>query len=102
MPARLTRPNVGFSPTIPHTEAGQRIDPPVSVPGASATTPAATAAPDPPLDPPGMREGSCGLRQVPNHGLSLVVPQASSWVFSLAMHTPPAPFSIDTTSASRV
>ena len=90
IPARLTRPKVGFSPTMPHTDAGQRIEPPVSVPGASATIPAATAAPEPPLEPPGTRVGSCGLRQVPNQGLSQVVPQASSCVFSLAMQTAPA------------
>ena len=101
IPARLTRPKVGFSPTIPHTDDGQRIEPPVSVPGASATMPAATAAPEPPLDPPGMRVGSCGLRQEPNQGLSQVTPHASSWVFSLAMQTAPAAVDRATTSASR-
>ena len=101
MPARLTRPKVGLNPTIPHTEAGQRIDPPVSVPGASATVPAATAAPEPPLEPPGMRLGSCGFRQVPKCGLSLVVPHASSWVASFAIETAPAAASRATTSASR-
>jgi hypothetical protein len=65
IPARLTRPNVGFSPTIPQHEAGQRIDPPVSVPGAAATSPAARAAPEPPLDPPGTRVGSCGFLHEP-------------------------------------
>ena len=86
---------------MPHTEAGQRIEPPVSVPGASATIPAATAAPDPPLEPPGTRCGSCGFRQVPKCGLSLVVPHASSWVASLPMQIAPAPASLATTSASR-
>ncbi len=60
-PARLTRPNVGLIPTIPQQEAGQRIEPPVSVPGARATMPTASAAADPPLDPPGTREWSWGL-----------------------------------------
>ncbi len=69
MPARLTRPNVGFRPTIPQHEAGQRIEPPVSVPGASGRMPAASAAAEPPLEPPGTRLVSCGLRQVPNHGI---------------------------------
>src|SRR5262249_33292692 len=53
-PARLTRPKVGRRPTIPHCSAGERIDPPVSVPIAKATKPAAVAAPEPaddPLDP---------------------------------------------------
>jgi len=31
------------------------MDPPVSVPSAAGTSPAATAAADPPLDPPGIR-----------------------------------------------
>ena len=39
-----------------------RIDPPVSLPRAAGTIPAATAAPEPPLEPPGMRCSSCGLR----------------------------------------
>ena len=38
-----------------------RIEPPVSLPMAMGTIPAATAAPEPPLDPPGIRPGSQGL-----------------------------------------
>src|SRR3954454_13048683 len=45
------RPRVGFSPTSPQNEAGLRIDPPPSPPVAIGTTPAATAAADPPLEP---------------------------------------------------
>jgi hypothetical protein len=55
IPARLTRPNVGLRPTMPQHDAGQRIEPPVSVPGAAATIPAASAAAEPPLEPPGTR-----------------------------------------------
>ena len=44
---RLTSPTVGFSPTIPLIDAGQVIDPSVSVPMAKRTSPAATAAPLP-------------------------------------------------------
>jgi hypothetical protein len=40
-----------------------------SVPIAAAARWAATAAPDPPDDPPGMREGSLGLRVVPVWGV---------------------------------
>ena len=40
---RLTRPTVGFSPTMPLSEAGQVIDPSVSVPMAASVSPAATA-----------------------------------------------------------
>ncbi len=51
-PARLTSPNVGMRPTMPHSEAGPRIEPPVSEPSATGTMPAATAAPDPDDEPP--------------------------------------------------
>src|SRR5260370_7391217 len=61
MPARLTRPKVGFSPTVPHKAAGMRIDPPVSEPIATGTIRAATTAPDPPLEPPGTRLRSQGF-----------------------------------------
>ena len=45
-------PTVGLNPTTPQLAAGLRMDPPVSVPMASGRNPAATAAPDPVLDPP--------------------------------------------------
>ena len=46
------RPRVGFSPTRPQHEAGMRIDPPPSLACAAGTMPDATAAADPPEDPP--------------------------------------------------
>src|SRR2546428_255734 len=49
-------------PTPPPREAGRRTPPPVSPPNATDATPAATAAPLPPLDPPGVipsRHGFC-------------------------------------------
>ena len=64
-PARETRPNVGLSPNTPHSAAGTRIEPLVSVPSESGTRPAATAAAEPPEEPPAMRDGSCGLRVGP-------------------------------------
>ncbi len=48
-------------PVIPHRAAGWRIDPPVSVPVAAGTRRAATAAADPPEDPPGTRAVSQGF-----------------------------------------
>jgi hypothetical protein len=42
-----------------------RIEPPPSVAVATATSPAATAAADPPLDPPGERSSAHGLRVAP-------------------------------------
>jgi len=62
---RLTSPTVGFNPTMPLIEAGQVIEPSVSVPMAAATMPAATAAPDPDEDPQALRSSACGLRVWP-------------------------------------
>lgn len=47
-----TRPRVGLSVTSPQIAAGIRSEPPPSLPWASGTRPAATAAADPLLDPP--------------------------------------------------
>src|SRR5436190_464629 len=46
------RCRVVFSPTRPHSLAGIRIDPPPSFACATGTIPEATAAADPPLEPP--------------------------------------------------
>ena len=48
----LTRPRVGLSPTSPHSLAGMRMEPPPSLACATGTRPAATAAADPPDEPP--------------------------------------------------
>src|SRR5262245_42650820 len=58
-------PRDGFSPTRPQQEAGMRTEPPPSVPCAAGASPAATAAAAPPLEPPGVRSRSHGLRQAP-------------------------------------
>jgi hypothetical protein len=52
-------------PTTPQHAAGWRIEPPVSLPSAAGTMPAATAAADPPDEPPAMRAASHGLRVGP-------------------------------------
>src|SRR5439155_24916079 len=57
-----TRTSVGFRPPTPESAAGCRIDPPVSLPSAPNAASAAPAAAEPPLDPPGTREKSHGLR----------------------------------------
>src|SRR2546427_6611476 len=56
------RPREGFKPTSPHSLAGIRIDPPPSLACAAGTSPAATAAAEPPLEPPVERLVSHGLR----------------------------------------
>jgi hypothetical protein len=68
-----TRPRVGFSPKRPLQAAGMRIEPAASVACANGTTPAATAAPAPPLDPPALRSGSHGLRVAPYSTGSVVL-----------------------------
>jgi hypothetical protein len=55
-----------------------RIDPPPSVATPAPTMPAATAAPDPPLEPPGVREVSHGLREMPHASDSVAGQIASS------------------------
>lgn len=60
-----TRPRVGFIPTSPQHAAGILIDPPPSDPVAAGTMPAATAAADPPEDPPVVRAGFQGFRVTP-------------------------------------
>src|SRR5256885_13795517 len=54
IPERLTRPTVGLIPTIPLVEAGHVTDPSVSVPTATVQRFAATATPEPELEPHGL------------------------------------------------
>src|SRR4030088_1062997 len=76
------------------------MDPPVSEPSATGTRPAATAAAEPPLDPPGTRVRSWGLRVGPNAEFSVDDPMANSSRFVLPMTTAPAARSRVTTVAS--
>src|SRR5690606_19205373 len=56
-----TSPRPGLRPNRPHQEAGIRIEPPPSLAAATGTIPAATAAAEPPEEPPGERLRSHGL-----------------------------------------
>src|SRR5665811_8174 len=96
----LTRPRWGFKPNSPQHAAGILIEPPPSPPRAAGTKPAATAAADPPLDPPvdlsvsqGFLVNPCAVDSVnghwPNSGMAV-----------LPMITAPAARSRRTTSAS--
>src|SRR5437660_5670114 len=87
-------------PTTPQSEAGCRIEPPVSVPSAIAHRPAATAAALPPDEPPGTRVVSHGLRVVLKALFSVEEPIANSSRFVLPMMTAPASSSFFTTVAS--
>ena len=71
MPCVLIRPIVVFSPVMPHQEAGMRTEHPVSVPSAHGARRAATATPEPLLDPPGVR-GILGVPRVPRRAEMLV------------------------------
>src|SRR5215472_8355003 len=57
----LTLPRVGLRPTRPHSLAGILIDPPPSLACATGTMPAATAAADPPDEPPAEWPGFHGF-----------------------------------------
>src|SRR5205823_10704924 len=60
---------VGLIPTSPQTEAGEVIEPSVSVPMAAAHRFAATAAAEPELDPDGQRSSAYGFRVCPPRAL---------------------------------
>src|SRR5262249_61988126 len=51
-PSTGTSPKLGLNPTTPQHAAGVRIGPPGSGPRAPATSPRASAAAEPPADPP--------------------------------------------------
>src|SRR3954447_12512130 len=73
IPARLTSPTVGLTPTTPHTVDGEMIEPLVSVPIAAAQSPAATAAAEPELEPDGLRSKAWGFFVRPPRALQPLV-----------------------------
>src|SRR5581483_7711576 len=74
----------GLKPTIPQKAAGRITEPTVCVPSASGQKPAATAAAEPLLDPPGVCSRLCGLRVGPGSS------DANSVVTVLASTSAPA------------
>src|SRR5690349_19268622 len=60
-----TTPKPGLIPNSPQLADGIRIDPAPSLPCAIGTIAAATAAADPPEDPPAVWSGAHGLRLIP-------------------------------------
>ena len=86
-------------PTVPVSAAGWRIEPPVSVAVAARHRPAATAADEPPDEPPGTsfvgstwppRVRRQGLTTGPNALVSFDEPMANSSLLSLPSMTAPA------------
>ena len=65
IPSLGMRCSVGLKPTTPQNAAGRITEPIVCVPSASGHMPAATAAADPLLEPPGVWARLCGLRVGP-------------------------------------
>ncbi len=101
-PARGTRPRDGFNPISPVYAAGRRIEPPPSVPSATGANPAATAATDPPLDPPGVSVGAHGLPVTPNRALAVYPSIANSGVLVLPSKMAPAARTRATGNSSRL
>src|SRR5208282_3064569 len=84
------RPRVGLRPTRPQHEAGIRMEPPPSLACAAGTIPDATAAAEPPEDPPVDRVVSHGFRVGPKRRGSVVGKIPSSGVLVLPQMTKPA------------
>ena len=100
-PTRIgSRSRCGLRPKSPHAADGIRIEPAPSVPSAAAASPAATAVPDPPLEPPLVRAGSHGLTVAPKASDSVAHIASSSGTFVLPRITQPAARSRATTSES--
>ena len=89
MPSRLTSSCVGEMPTALAARAGLRIEEPVSSAIAQVTRFAATAEPDPELEPMGLRSVSYGLQNVPPNELR-GMPDAYSPRLALARMIAPA------------
>ena len=70
-----------------------RIEPPPSLPWATGTMPLATAAAEPPEEPPGVRSRSHGLRVGPKMRASLTGRMPYSGSVVVPTMTNPAPFS---------
>ena len=87
-------------PVMPVKLAGWRIEPPVSVPVAAGIRRAATAAAEPPDEPPGTRLRSHGFFTGAYAEFSLPEPIANSSQFSLPSVTAPAVPKCATTVAS--
>ena len=87
-------------PVMPHSAAGWRIEPPVSVPVAAGARPPAIAAADPPDDPPGTAVVSQGFFTAPKNEFSLDEPMANSSQLSFPSVTMPALRNCSTTVAS--
>ncbi|MFK4385606.1 hypothetical protein ABIA40_005014 [Bradyrhizobium sp. USDA 223] len=99
-PAVGTKPLVGLNPTAPDSEAGIRIEPPVSLPMAMSAMPPIADTTAPAEEPPGMRVRSRGLAGIPSCGFVPNAEKANSVICVLPMTMAPAARNRLTTSAS--
>src|SRR5215470_17053894 len=95
-----TRSRLGLWENTPQKCAGARSEPPMSEPNSSGTNPAASAAAEPPDDPPGVRDRSQGLLVVPYTSLKLCQSDKFSGTLVLPSMIAPAALSRCTTRAS--
>mmetsp|Transcript_29145 Transcript_29145/g.64427 ORF Transcript_29145/g.64427 Transcript_29145/m.64427 type:complete len:249 (-) Transcript_29145:625-1371(-) len=98
-PRPVTRPLVGFRPTVPQKELGMRMLPPPSLPTAKGQSPAATAAALPPEEPPVWWPGCQGLREVPVLRLRPVTPSPISCMLDLPSRMAPRSWRLATKGA---
>src|ERR1700688_4923715 len=96
-PVRGTRPYVGRSPVTPQRMLGPTMLPPVSLPIAKPTRPAAVDAPGPALDPEDPSSSNQGFIVCPPNQMSF---KARAPRLSLATRTAPASCKRFTTAAS--
>src|SRR5262245_40582146 len=87
-------------PVTPQSDAGWRIEPPVSVPVAAGARRAATAAAEPPELPPGTARSSHGFFTGPKCEFSFDEPIANSSMLVLPRMTAPAAWKRSITCAS--
>ncbi|GBH10803.1 hypothetical protein KPSA1_04228 [Pseudomonas syringae pv. actinidiae] len=85
-----TRPGEGRRPTMPHSAAGMRSEPPVSEPLHSGTMSTASAAAEPPEEPPAFSSGLNGLPVAPHTTLRVFAPAPSSGTLVLPTMMAPA------------
>src|SRR4030081_1498531 len=83
MPLRLTRPTVGLIPVMPLEDEGQTMEPSVSVPIAAAQRFADTPAPEPELEPHGLRSSAYGFFVSPPRPLQPLV----EWLERMLAHS---------------
>src|ERR671938_2029765 len=100
MGLRPITPFVGFSPPSPQKAAGIRTEPPLSEPVAIGASPAASAAPEPPLDPPGDQSSAHGFRVGPNSRFAVNPSISNSGTLVLPTTIAPAARSLETTRPS--